>query len=136
LRGDGGFVTVRPDQNVIVRELATNPNAFGVFGYRFLQANRATLKAVAIEGVEPTEEHAYDGTYKGTRKLYLYLKKANFGTIPGLKELAAEYVSSDALGANGYLLALGFVPLGLGDMIKTIALIDAMAPLRRDALPD
>ena len=83
LRSDGGFVTVRPDQNVIVRELATNPNAFGVFGYRFLQANRATLKAVAIEGVEPTEEHAYDGTYRGTRKLYLYLKKANFGTIPG-----------------------------------------------------
>lgn len=87
LRSDGGFVTVRPDQNVIVRELATNPNAFGVFGYRFLQANRATLGAVAIEGVEPTEEHAYDGTYKGTRKLYLYLKKANFGSIPGLKEL-------------------------------------------------
>ena len=82
LRSDGGFVTVRPDQNVIARELAINTNAIGVFGYRFLQANRATLRAVAIDGVEPTEEHAYDGTYKGTRKLYLYLKKANLDTIP------------------------------------------------------
>jgi phosphate transport system substrate-binding protein len=136
LRSDGSFVTVREDQNEIARELVRNPNAIGIFGYRFLQANRATLRAVAIQGIEPTEEHAYDGTYRATRKFYLYLKKANFDTIPGLNKLAAEYVSSAALGADGYLLALGFVPLSMVDMIKTIGLIGSMTAVRRDALPD
>jgi phosphate transport system substrate-binding protein len=136
VRSDGNFVTVREDQVVIAHELMTNPNALGVFGYRFLQASRATLRAVTIEGVEPTEEHAYDGKYKGTRKLYLYLKKANFDAVPGLNNLAAEYVSGAALGPDGYLLGLGFVPLSMADMIKTITLIGAMTPLHRDALPD
>ena len=97
---DDAFVVVREDQNVIARDLAANPNAFGVFGYRFLQANQDTLKAITIDGVGPTEERAYDGTYKGTRKLYLYVRKAQYSAVRGLNKLAAEYLSSSGLAAT------------------------------------
>jgi phosphate transport system substrate-binding protein len=136
IRTDGNFVIVQENQDAIARALVANPNAFGVFGYRFLQANRATLRGVPIDDAEPTEENAYSSKYKGTRKLYLYVKKAHFNFIPGLDKLAPEYVSGAALGPDGYLLALGFVPLGIDDMIKTIALIDAMTPLRGQTLKD
>jgi phosphate transport system substrate-binding protein len=130
------FVMVREDQNKIVRDLLAKPNGFGFFGYRFLQANTRRLRAVTIDGVEPTEEHAYDGTYKGTRTLYLYVRKAQLETIRGLSKLPAEYLSSAALGPDGYLLRLGYVPLGMAEMLKTLALVNAMTPLKRDGLPD
>jgi phosphate transport system substrate-binding protein len=136
IRADSNFVVVLENQDAIARALVANPNAFGVFGYRFLQANRATLRGVPIDDIEPTEENAYSGKYKGTRKLYLYIKKAHFNFIPGLDKLAQEYVSGAALGPDGYLLASGFVPLGIDDMMKTIALIDAMTPLRGETLKD
>lgn len=136
IRADGNFVVVQENQDTIARALVANPNAFGVFGYRFLQANRETLRGVPIDGTEPTEENAYSGKYKGTRTLYLYIKKAHFNFIPGLDKLAQEYVSVAALGPNGYLLAAGFVPLGINDMMKTIALIDAMTPLGGETLKD
>src|SRR5262249_17416835 len=109
IRDDSNFVIVQENQETIARALVANPNAFGVFGYRFLQANRETLRGVPIDDTEPTEENAYSGKYKGIRKLYLYIKKAHLNFIPGLDKLAPEYASSAALGPDGYLLALGFV---------------------------
>jgi phosphate transport system substrate-binding protein len=87
-----------------------------------------TLRGVAINDTEPTEEHAYDDKYKGTRKLYLYIKKAHLDFVPGLNKLAPEYLSSAALGPGGYLLASGFVPLSFADMMKTIMLLENMTP--------
>jgi phosphate transport system substrate-binding protein len=134
LRDDYPLVAVHEDQEVIVRQLLAHPNAVGVFGYRFLQANRATLKGVPLEGAEPTEENAYAGKYPGTRRLYIYVNKARLGAIRGLLRLGTEYVSSAALGPSGYLLKMGFVPLPINGMIKAMAVVQAMPPLRRDML--
>jgi phosphate transport system substrate-binding protein len=136
MRRDHPFVMVHEDHNVIARELVRNPNAVGVFGYRFLQANKATLRGVMIEGAEPTEENAYGGTYRGTRRLYVYVRKGEIDAVPGLDRLAAEFMSSDALGPGGYLLALGFVPLPAEELIKSTVLAKAKPPLRRERLPD
>jgi phosphate transport system substrate-binding protein len=134
MRNDGTFVVVHENQEVIARSLAAHPNALGIFGYRFLQAHLADLRGVTIDDADPTEENAYSGRYKGTRKLYLYVKKAHLDFIPGLNRLAAEYVSNEALGPNGYLIPLGFVPLGITDMMTTIRQINTLRPLRTDAL--
>jgi len=136
LRTDGQFVVLHEDQNVIAHGLVANPNAIGIFGYRFLEENRAALRGIPIDGTDPTAEHAYSGKYKGTRKLYLYIKKAHLNIIPGLSMLPAEYVSRAALGPDGFLLALGFVPLSIVDMLDTMVRIHAMTPLRGDSLPD
>lgn len=136
MRSDHPFIVVREDQNVIARELVRNPNAIGVFGYRFLKANKATLRGVMIEGVEPTEENVYAGRYSGSRRLYLYVRKGEIDAVPGLDRLAAEFMSGAALGPGGYLLALGFVPLPIEELVKSMVLAKAMPPLHRELLPD
>lgn len=136
MRSDEPFVIVHESHDVIARELVANPNAIGVFGFRFLQAYGSTLKGVAIEGAEPTEENAYAGRYPGTRKLYIYVRRDRVDATPGLDRMGAEYLSSAALGPGGYLLKMGFVPLPAEDMVKSISLAKAMPPLRRELLPD
>jgi phosphate transport system substrate-binding protein len=136
MRRDAPFVVTHESEEVIARELVRHPNAVGVVEFRTLQANSATLRAVEIEGSEPTLENAYAGRYPGTRTLYLYFRRADLGTVPGLDKLGAEYVSSAALGADGYLLKMGFAPLPMDAMIKTMALTKAMPPVQRDMLPD
>ena len=136
MRNDHSIVVVHENQEVIARELVANPNALGIFGYRFLQAHISRLRGVAIEGVEPTEENAYAGRYRGVRKIYVYVRKDRLEAAPGLDRLGAEYMSNAALGPEGYLLKLGFVPLPTDDMIKAIAHAKAMATLHPDLLPD
>jgi phosphate transport system substrate-binding protein len=136
LRSDRRFVMEHESQHVIARELVANPEAIGIFSFRFLQAYRATLRGVAIEGAEPTEENAYAGRYPGTRKLYIYVRKDRVDATPGLDRLAAEYLSSAALGPGGYLLKMGFVSLPAEDMVKSIQLARLMPTLRRELLPE
>jgi phosphate transport system substrate-binding protein len=136
MRTDHPAVVVHDREETIVRELAAHPNAVGVFAYRVLQANSATLRGIPIDGVEPTTENAFTGRYAGTRKLYLYVRKAQLRSVRGLDRLGAEYLSSAALGPGGYLLKLGFLPLPVDDMVAAMSLVDAMPPLRRDTLPD
>ncbi|HEY7552613.1 MAG TPA: substrate-binding domain-containing protein [Hyphomicrobiaceae bacterium] len=136
MRDDSPYVIVHVSEEEIARELASHPEALGVFGYRFLEANRAQLRAVAVDGAEPTPENAYAGKYPGTRKLYLYVNKARLDAARGLGRLGAEFTSSAALGADGYLLALGFVPLDPDDMAKTLALLQTLPMLRREMLEE
>lgn len=136
MRSDRPFVVEHESQDVIARELVANPEAIGIFGFRFLQAHRATLRGVAVDGAEPTEENAYAGRYPGTRKLYIYVRKDRVDATPGLDQLGTGYLSSAALGPGGYLLKMGFVPLSVEDMVKSIRLAKAMPPLRRELLPE
>ena len=136
MRDDHPFVTLHVSEEEIARELVAYPEALGIFGYRFLEANRAHLRAVPVDGAEPTPENAYAGKYPGTRKLYLYVKRARLDAVRGLSRLGSEYLSSAALGPDGYLLEMGFVPLDVDDMMKTMALVKSMPMLDRDALPE
>jgi phosphate transport system substrate-binding protein len=136
MRGDHPHVTLHVSEEEIARELIAHREALGVFGYRFLEANRAHLRGVPVDGAEPTPANAYAGKYPGTRKLYLYVNRTRLDAVRGLSRLAAEYTSSAALGPDGYLLAMGFVPLDIEDMVKSLTLIQTMPPLSRDALPE
>jgi phosphate transport system substrate-binding protein len=136
MREDPPYIVVHESEEVIARQLAARPEALGVLSHRVFHANRERLRGVPIEGVEPTAENAYAGTYVGTRKLYLYIRMAELKRVRGLGRLGPEYTSGDALGPNGYLLTMGFVPLGAVDMLKAMAQADSMTPLKRDDLPE
>ena len=56
IREDGAYVEAGENDNVIVQKLEANPNAFGIFGYSFLEENTAS-SGVALDGVEPTYEN-------------------------------------------------------------------------------
>ncbi len=111
LREDGAFIEAGENDNLIVQKLDANKNAFGIFGYSFLEENNDKLRGVLIDGVEPTYENIANGSYPGARPLFIYVKKQHVGVIPGLDKFVAEYVSTKATGEDGYLSQKGLVPL-------------------------
>ena len=120
IRKDGAYVEAGENDNVIVQKLEANKDAFGIFGYSFLEENTAKLKGVAIEGVEPEYDAISAGKYKGARPLFVYAKKQHAGVIPGMDKFIAEYVSDKAMSKDGYLARKGLVALP-GDEAKKVA---------------
>ncbi|MFN3868682.1 MAG: substrate-binding domain-containing protein [Hyphomicrobiaceae bacterium] len=129
VRKDGAYVEAGENDNVIVAKIDANPNAFGVFGFSFLEENLAKLKGVPLDGVEPTIETIAADKYKGARRMYVYIKKAHVGVIPGLDKFAAEYISDKAIGEDGYLASKGLVTLPKAELEKVKASVTAMTPL-------
>jgi phosphate transport system substrate-binding protein len=111
IREDGAYVEAGENDNVIVQKLEANAKAFGVFGFSFLEENIGKLQGVSLEGVAPTFESIADGSYKASRKMFVYVKKAHIGVVPGLDKFVAEYVSEKATGEEGYLPEKGLVAL-------------------------
>ncbi len=111
IREDGAFIEAGENDNLIVQKLDANPNAFGIFGYSFLDQNMDKIVGSKIDGVEATYENISSGKYPVARPLFIYFKKAHVGVIPGMKEYIEEYTSEKAWGANGYLSAKGLIAM-------------------------
>ena len=111
IREDGAYVEAGENDNLIVQKLTANPNALGIFGFSFVEQNGNDIKDIPIEGVEATYETIADGSYKVARPLFVYAKKQHVGTIPGMAEFMAEYVSDKAIGEDGYLADKGLIAL-------------------------
>jgi len=110
IREDGAFIEAGENDNLIVQKLAANPGALGIFGYSFLEENLNTLHGSTIEGVTPDFDTISTGKYPVSRAMYVYVKKAHVGMIPGMKEFITEYTSEKAFGEEGYLVDKGLVP--------------------------
>ena len=134
IREDGAYVEAGENDNVIVQKLEANTNAYGVFGYSFLEENASQLTGVALDGVDPTFENIAAGKYEGGRPLYVYIKKAHLGLVPGIDSFAEEYTSTAALGEDGYLATKGLVPLPDDQFEKMAASVKAMTPMSADSL--
>ncbi|MBZ0148247.1 MAG: substrate-binding domain-containing protein [Pseudorhodoplanes sp.] len=134
IRDDGHYVEAGENDNVIVAKLEANKNAFGIFGYSFLEENAAKLRGVAINGVVPEYDSISSGKYKGSRALWVYLKKAHVGTVPGIDKFAAEYVSAKALGEDGYLAKKGLVTLPKSELETVRKSVLGMSPMTVDPL--
>lgn len=135
LREDGAYVEAGENDNVIVQKLQGNPDAFGVFGYSFLDENAGNLNGVPLDGTGPTFESISDGSYKPSREMFVYIKKAHVGVVPGLQEFAAEYVSEKATGEEGYLGDKGLVPLPAEAHAEVAKAVSAMTPMTGEGLP-
>jgi phosphate transport system substrate-binding protein len=110
IREDGAYVEAGENDNLIVQKLVSNPKAFGVFGYSFLDQNVDRIQGSQIGGVEPTFENIADGAYPVSRSLYVYVKNAHVDSIPGIREYVAEFTSEKAIGDDGYLADRGLIP--------------------------
>ncbi|MEM7406872.1 MAG: PstS family phosphate ABC transporter substrate-binding protein [Pseudomonadota bacterium] len=111
VREDGAYIEAGENDNLIVQKLEANPNAFGIFGFSFLDQNSDKIKGAKIDGKEPTFENIASGDYPVSRPLYIYVKKAHIGTIPGIAEFLAEFTSDNAWGEEGYLTDKGLIPM-------------------------
>jgi phosphate transport system substrate-binding protein len=111
MREDGAFIEAGENDNLIVQKLQSNPNAYGIFGFSFLDQNADKIQGSAVEGWAPTFDSIANGNYPVSRPLYIYAKKAHVDVIPGLKEYLAEFISDKAAGPEGYLADKGLIPL-------------------------
>ena len=111
MRTDGGYVEAGENDNLIIQKIEANPQAFGIFGYSFLEQNSGKIQAASIDGDLPNYESIANGNYKGSRLLYIYMKKDHLGTVPGMLEYVTEFTSKEAIGEDGYLLDKGLVAL-------------------------
>jgi phosphate transport system substrate-binding protein len=111
IREDGAFIEAGENDNLIVQKLEANPSAFGVFGYSFLDQNSEKVQAATINGVAPTFETIASAAYPVSRPLYVYVKKAHVGVIPGISEYITEFTSPRAFGPDGYLADKGMIPM-------------------------
>ncbi|NJO53643.1 MAG: PstS family phosphate ABC transporter substrate-binding protein [Bacteroidales bacterium] len=134
LREDGAYVEAGENDNVIVAKLEANKNAFGVFGFSFLEENSAKLRGVPLDGVAPEFEAITAGKYVGARRMYVYIKKAHVGVIPGIDAFVAEYVSNKALGEDGYLGKKGLVTLPKSELEQVRKGAADMTPMTADPL--
>lgn len=108
LRGAPFYVEQGENDNLIISKLDKNPSSLGAFGFSYLNSNTDKIKAIPISGVEPSMETIGNGTYPGSRAMFIYVKKAHVGVIPGLMEYVAEFAKASSSG--GYLNNRGLIP--------------------------
>jgi phosphate transport system substrate-binding protein len=109
IRDDGAYVTAGENDNLIVQKLEANPGTLGLFGYSYLEENASRLKGLSLNGVAPSYSSIASFQYPGARALYIYVKNAHLNAIPGIRQLAAEYVRETTFGPRGYLIGAGLI---------------------------
>jgi phosphate transport system substrate-binding protein len=112
MREDGMFIEAGENDNLIVQKLNANPDAFGIFGYSFLDQNSDTIQGSMVDGENPTFENIAAGKYPVSRPLFFYVKKSHIDMVPGIKEYMAEFSKESTWGNEGYLADKGLIPLG------------------------
>ena len=91
MRTDGAYVEAGEQDNLIVQKLQQDPNAFGIFGFSYLDQNADTLTGAKIDGVEPTFDDIADGNYSVSRSLFFYVKHEHVDVVPGMKAYLNEW---------------------------------------------
>ena len=91
MRTDGAYIEAGEQDNLIVQKLQEDKNAFGIFGFSYLDQNSDSLQGSELDGVAPTFEAIGDGSYKASRALFFYVKHAHLGVVPGIQEYMNEW---------------------------------------------
>ena len=99
--------TPSEDDNVLVQGVANDQGAIGYFGLSYYLENQDKIKALAVDGVEPSSETVLDGTYKPlSRPIYIYVN-ADAANEPEIKEFIQFYIEN----AESLVPETGSVPL-------------------------
>jgi len=100
--------TASEDDNILVLGVSRDPNALGYFGLAYFLENDDELRALPVDGVEPTPENAKSGDYSLARPLFIYINPAALDK----PEVAAfvEYYLETARDTD-LVTEVGYVPL-------------------------
>jgi phosphate transport system substrate-binding protein len=109
MRTDGAYIEAGEQDNLIVQKLQEDKDAFGIFGFSYLDQNSDTLQGAVLSGVEPTFEAIAEGKYKASRALYFYVKHNHIGVVPGVAEYMQEWTKH--WGDDGALADAGMIPM-------------------------
>ena len=132
MRTDGAYVEAGEQDNLIVQKLQEDPNAYGIFGFSYLDQNSDTIQGAILSGVEPTFDAIADGSYKASRALYFYVKHQHIGVVPGIQEYMNEWTKH--WGDNGALVDAGMIPMPKAEQQAMIKAINDLPVLTADML--
>jgi phosphate transport system substrate-binding protein len=114
--------TLSEDDNVLVQGIQADPNAIGFFGYAYYQANQDTLKAVKINGIEPTGETIESGEYAPlSRPLFTYVNNES-----AKEEVVKDFMTYTLENAGAMAESVGYVPLPQEEYDKGMADLEAL----------
>ena len=99
-------IQLSEDDNVLARGVEQSPFAVGFFGFAYYLENEELLRAVAIEGVEPNETSAEDGTYPLARPLFVYTAPSVLAEKPQVAAFLIYYLTH----VNEEILSVGYFP--------------------------
>ncbi|WP_280553302.1 substrate-binding domain-containing protein [Halomonas sp. 25-S5] len=134
VRSDGAYIDAGENDNLIVQRLSEDTDAFGIFGYSFLEENPNALIGTAIEGVAPEPEAISAGDYPIARSLWFYVKNQHADAVPPLYDYVDMFVSEAMIGKGGYLSDLGLIPLTEAEREQTREKVANRAQLEVDDL--
>lgn len=100
------------DDNVLVQGVSGSPYAIGYFGYAYFSENSDSLKAVAVEGVEPNQTTVDDGSYPISRPLFLYTDANILKEKPQVAAFIYFYLSN----VNDNIVDVGYFPAPAADL--------------------
>ena len=85
------------DDNVLVQGVSGDENALGYFGYSYYENNRDSLKALAVDNVEPTADSIRSGDYLLSRPLFIYVSTKALKNNDAVEPFVDFYVSEQNL---------------------------------------
>ncbi len=90
-------VEMSEDDNVLVQGVSGDENALGYFGYSYYENNLDALKALSVDGVEPTADTIRSGEYVLSRPLFIYVSAKALKNNDAVKPFVDYYVSEQNL---------------------------------------
>ena len=132
MRTDGAYVEAGEQDNLIVQKLQEDPTAFGIFGFSYLDQNSDSLQGAVISGTAPTFDLIADGEYPVSRALYIYVKHAHIGVVPGIEEFLMEWTKH--WGEDGVLSDAGMIPMSDEELEYYMNVIKELPILTADML--
>jgi len=127
MRTDGAYIEAGEQDNLIVQKLQDDPEAFGIFGFSYLDQNSDTIQGAVLDGVEPSFDSIADGQYKASRALYFYVKHNHIGVVPGIEEYMKEWTKHWT--DDGVLADAGMIPLPEEEMSEMKSRISSLPKL-------
>ena len=132
MRTDGAFIEAGEQDNLIVQKLNEDPNAYGIFGFSYLDQNSDTLQGREISKTAPTFENIASNNYSVSRALYFYVKHQHIGVIPGVKKYLETWKQSWS--EDGVLSDAGMIPMLKEEREKYSKAMDDLPVLTADIL--
>ncbi len=100
------------DDNVLVQGVLGSPFSIAYFGFAYYQENLEALRAVAVEGVIPSEATGVTGEYPLSRPLYIYSAPSIMQEKPQVADFINYYLQNknEQLGPDSD--QIGYIPTG------------------------
>jgi phosphate transport system substrate-binding protein len=113
--------TASEDDNILVLGVSRDPNALGYFGLAYFEENNDALRAVSVDGVEPTPENAKSGDYSLARPLYIYVNPQALDR-PEVRDFVEYYLETAR--DTTLVTEVGYVKLTEDEYNESLAAID------------